>query len=101
MLERACGLCKVAFGLAILLVQTAHPSTPLAESKKRTGEGVPPHVVAFMEHYHSLTWMTYRTKFEPIPGTPLTTDCGWGCMVRSGQMLLATALQFHLLGRGK
>lgn len=64
-------------------------------------EGVPPHILAFMEHYFSLTWMTYRAHFTPIPGTMLTTDCGWGCMVRSGQMMLATVLHYHLLSRGQ
>ena len=64
-------------------------------------ESVPPHILAFMEHYFSLTWMTYRAHFTPIPGTMLTTDCGWGCMVRSGQMMLATVLHYHLLSRGQ
>ncbi len=63
-------------------------------------EGAPPHVLAFLQHYHSLTWMTYRTNFDPIPGTVLTSDCGWGCMIRSGQMLFATALHRHLLNGG-
>ncbi len=75
-----------------------HP--PGADRDSSGAEGVPPHVVAFLKHYNSIVWMTYRTNFEPIPGTVLTTDCGWGCMIRSGQMLLATALQCHLLNRG-
>ena len=61
---------------------------------------MPPHIVELLDHYSSLPWMTYRTNFPPITNTLLTTDCGWGCMVRSGQMLLATALHYYLLHRG-
>ena len=37
-------------------------------------------------------WFSYRCGFEPIPGTSFTTDAGWGCMMRSGQMILAQAI---------
>ena len=70
-----------------------------ADSTYTTVEGAPPHILAFMEHYHSIPWMTYRANFSQIRGTTLSTDCGWGCMVRSGQMILATALHRHLLNQ--
>lgn len=67
--------------------------------------------------------MTYRTGFEVIPRstdpkaaaalsfamrlktsfgdqTGFSSDTGWGCMIRSGQSLLANAILITRLGRG-
>ena len=75
----------------------------------------------FLEDFESRIWMTYRSNFPPIPrsqdpaaSTGMTfsvrlrsfterdgfsTDTGWGCMIRSGQSLLANALIILHLGR--
>jgi cysteine protease ATG4 len=79
---------------------------------------------AFLDDFESRIWMTYRTGFEPIPRsadpkaasalsftmrlktsfgdqmTGFSSDTGWGCMIRSGQSLLANALLITRLGRG-
>lgn len=83
--------------------------------------GWPP---AFLDDFESRIWMTYRTNFEMIPRSEdpkatsalsfamrlktsfgdqiggFSSDTGWGCMIRSGQSLLANALLITRLGRG-
>lgn len=79
---------------------------------------------AFLQDFESRIWMTYRSTFPPIarsadpnavttlsfamrlkaladPQGGFSSDSGWGCMIRSGQSLLANALIIHQLGRGE
>eukprot|EP01063_Lacrimia_lanifica_P017781 TRINITY_DN24784_c0_g1_i1.p1 TRINITY_DN24784_c0_g1~~TRINITY_DN24784_c0_g1_i1.p1 ORF type:complete len:327 (+),score=98.09 TRINITY_DN24784_c0_g1_i1:58-1038(+) len=44
------------------------------------------------EHF---TWFSYREGFDPIM-EKLTTDKGWGCLHRVGQMMLMTTLRRHM-----
>lgn len=43
-----------------------------------------------------LVWLTYRCGFPAMQPYPFTDDAGWGCMLRSSQMLMANALCRHL-----
>ncbi|CCF39271.1 cysteine protease atg4 [Colletotrichum higginsianum] len=81
--------------------------------------GWPP---AFLDDFESKFWMTYRSEFQAIAKSTdprasstlsfsmriksqlvdqngFTSDSGWGCMIRSGQSLLANAMAAINLGR--
>lgn len=54
---------------------------------------------AIRQDIRSKLWFTYRKGFVPIGGTgsTFTSDKGWGCMLRCGQMVLGQALvSLHL-----
>lgn len=52
-----------------------------------------PHAQRFLDDvYSNLLWFTYRRDFSEILEWECTNDIGWGCMHRTGQMLLARAL---------
>eukprot|EP00210_Caulerpa_lentillifera_P001217 g1173.t1 len=48
-------------------------------------------------------YITYRRNFSPITAgdTVWTSDVGWGCAIRSGQMMIAQAFLDHLKSRSK
>lgn len=54
---------------------------------------------AFADDFSSRILLTYRKGFDPIGDSKHTSDVGWGCMLRSSQMLVAQALLVHRLGR--
>jgi cysteine protease ATG4 len=78
---------------------------------------------AFLEDFEAKLWFTYRSNFPAIAKSQdpkalsamslsvrlrsqlvdqggFTSDTGWGCMIRSGQSLLANALLALRIGRG-
>lgn len=54
----------------------------------------------FIYDFQSRFWFTYRRHFDRLSqDTLLTTDAGWGCMVRVGQSMVAEAMARTVLGR--
>ncbi|GMH40122.1 hypothetical protein BSKO_08026 [Bryopsis sp. KO-2023] len=53
-----------------------------------------------IEDFASRLWMTYRSGFTDLGVEKFNSDVGWGCTIRSGQMLIAQAMLHHMLGRG-
>ncbi|OMJ73849.1 hypothetical protein SteCoe_27364 [Stentor coeruleus] len=54
----------------------------------------------FAEKFKSILWVTYRSNFLPILRTKkkqkyYSSDAGWGCTLRAGQMLLLNTLKKH------
>jgi len=49
------------------------------------------------EYEGSLFWWTYRYDFPDI--NCISSDAGWGCMLRSAQMMLSQALRIHFKSR--
>ncbi len=54
----------------------------------------------FLADFGSKPWLTYRLGFPPIKPSNFQSDVGWGCMLRTGQMLLANTFLLHFLGKG-
>jgi cysteine protease ATG4 len=50
------------------------------------------------KRFEEIVWCTYRKNFVPIEG--FSTDSGWGCMLRSTQMLLCECM-IRLYGSSK
>ena len=103
-----------------VIVDKPSGSETAREELQGDDAGWPP---AFLDDFESRIWMTYRSAFPSIPRSQdpkangaltfavrlrsqlgqaegFSSDTGWGCMIRSGQSLLANALLITSLGRG-
>mmetsp|Transcript_39987 Transcript_39987/g.103227 ORF Transcript_39987/g.103227 Transcript_39987/m.103227 type:complete len:493 (-) Transcript_39987:345-1823(-) len=64
------------------------------------GEYIPP-ISELEQHLKaevmSMYWCTYRKDFEAIEDTSLTSDTGWGCMLRTAQMALCEVYSRHVM----
>lgn len=79
---------------------------------------------AFLDDFEAKLWLTYRSNFPAIAKSQdpkafssmslsvrlrsqlvdqggFTSDTGWGCMIRSGQSVLANTLLMLRMGRGR
>lgn len=57
-------------------------------------EGIERANKAMMQYMKTTLWFSYKYNWASfIPGTKLNNDVGWGCMIRCGQMLMASAVQ--------
>ncbi|CAO3565164.1 unnamed protein product [Mortierella alpina] len=56
-------------------------------------------LMRFMLDFQSRLWFTYRKDMARIEPSYYTSDAGWGCMMRTGQSLLAQAFIQLELGR--
>ncbi|KAF9952599.1 Cysteine protease atg4b [Mortierella alpina] len=56
-------------------------------------------LMRFMLDFQSRLWFTYRKDMARIEPSYYTSDAGWGCMMRTGQSLLAQAFIQIELGR--
>ena len=68
-------------------------------SASAVGGQMSTHVQDLLSDIESRPWMTYRENFPPILDSKYTSDVGWGCMIRSAQMMLAQTLFVARLGR--
>ena len=53
----------------------------------------------FEDDISTRLWFTYRKNFPLINGTNYSSDAGWGCMLRSVQMLIGQGFLLHFFGR--
>lgn len=53
---------------------------------------------SFKKEFGKIIWLTYRRNFTPLlieqkQHPNLTSDAGWGCVIRCTQMLIANCLK--------
>eukprot|EP00042_Codosiga_hollandica_P032090 m.199786 g.199786 ORF g.199786 m.199786 type:complete len:395 (-) comp53806_c0_seq7:819-2003(-) len=83
----------------IFITGTCFQELAGASSARVGPSGLPAHVVAALTMVKSFVWVTYRYGFASFPNSTLCSDRGWGCILRSAQMMAARALTLRVLGK--
>jgi ABC-type proline/glycine betaine transport system substrate-binding protein len=73
-------------------VETIYDDTPRSLAEQS--------YTSFLKSFSQRIYFSYRKQFEPLIGSRngdiITSDCGWGCMIRCAQMLFAQTLLIHM-----
>jgi len=73
------------------------PNTPTETEESSNDPDQQKVLVEFLQAFQSHFWFSYRKDFPKIEPSNFTSDVGWGCMLRTSQMLLARAFVVALL----
>lgn len=80
-------------GVSCILGKEYHLANPDSKDKRKE---------EFQKDFTKIIWMTYRKGFPKLnyflleDGESYVSDSGWGCMIRSCQMVLAQALRRNM-----
>ncbi|KAE8894345.1 hypothetical protein PF005_g23421 [Phytophthora fragariae] len=93
-------MAQFAHGISALdVTPSAALSAPVWLLGRRYDDVAAADFDAYKRNFEAILWFTYRRDFPQMTPYDFTSDAGWGCMLRSAQMLLGQALQRRLLGR--
>jgi hypothetical protein len=86
-------LLEIYFFFQTQFLETTHDDIPCPPCEQSYAN--------FLKSFSQRIYLSYRKQFEPLnsltrSGDPITSDCGWGCMIRCAQMLLAQTLLIHM-----
>jgi hypothetical protein len=78
--------------LFLVILETSYDDIPRPPSEQSYAN--------FLKTFSQRIYFSYRKQFEPLAssrtGDIITSDGGWGCMIRCAQMLLAQTLLIHM-----